>query len=298
MKINLEGIMEICADHNWEFLIPNKDSQKISKFYIARFSDEIQKFSAELEKEIEENWEQKIAYAKANALKPPHNGVIGRYYGFEEHVDEEGAVKLGLYIGITDYMHYLGVKSPNKPRVWSIGTAGILFFRDFNGEPNFCFAIRNKNAAYVGGTLEAPPAGYLDITDSKVFPEDLKKNCNENTDSVFINNLYKEFTEEIGLNSNKIINSQPLGFMRMQHFFPKPGIVNDTTLTYLIEVSTSQEEIKEGFLKSIKYGGEHSEHFIVPLKKLYSFLKEHKKDLAPRTKANLIQALKYSKGVF
>lgn len=282
-----EKIFSICQNHRWEIL-----GDKIKMVYIKSFNPNKFEFESGIEALISEKWENLIDQRKKKGLNLPTNGEIFQCFGYDVDMDNSEQTSVGLHLGITDYMHYIGIRKSGK-RIWSIGTAGITYFRTGSqGERHYVFAIRNKNAANIGGTLENPPAGYLD---REVIPKNLENNCGEHTEDIFKKNLKKESKEELGLSKNKIKNISILNLSRIGDYY-NPFLnevqeFNDTTILYSIEADTYAEEVMRGFKKSKKYGGEHSEHFIIPEHDLVNFISQRKELLTPKTKMSLIYLL-------
>lgn len=284
MKINLEEITEICKYHGWTEL---SEPGRSSRIYISDFSRKPD-HPPELEKEILIKWEENNKQRIAKGLKPHYNGELVSYKGIVSLLPDS----LGLSAGLTDYMHYSGVRDKPETRIWSLGTAAITYFFE-EGQPTFCFATRNKNQAYLSGIIEVPPGGYLD---TKILPANLENNCGEHTSSIFLDNLYKEFEEELGLDSKVIVSEKLLSLIQMGDYYDyqlnKLRRFNDTTLVYALEMWTSRNNILEGFKKSKKYGGEHSEQFIVPVSSLTNFIKENRTKLTTRTKINILHLIR------
>lgn len=301
-----EGILEICSDHGWVELVTD-----VKQAYISSLTKRSPSLPKSLEETIQKRWEEKIANASAKGLRPPHNGTLARFLGYhlyeretESHTTDwpevfmKGA-NVGLDLGVMDYMHYDGVRADTHPRLWSASTTGALVFRDKKGDLYFALAVRDKSMAHVGGILVLPPGGYLDPS---TFPEDISDITGSTLSShVILNDIKREFEEELGIPKEKIKRIQPLGLVLIGDYHNsvqgKTQRFNDTCLTHVIEADTSEEELDEGFGKSTKFGGEHSEHFIVHENDLLRFLEERKRLLTPVLKVNLRHILLYSRGI-
>lgn len=176
---------------------------------------------------------------------------------------------------LTDWKHYNGAKKINSPEIiWGIGTAGLTYFIDEkSGERVYVFATRDTTKVTdIGGKLETPPAGYLSpfLLEASSIRGSL----------VFITDLEREFEEELGLPRDRIVSKNLINLIRIPR-------THDYSVDYELHVSTTAEELQEGFRKSKKYGGEHSGHFLVPEHELRSFIERRIGALPPRTKCDI-----------
>ena len=56
---------------------------------------------------------------------------------------------------------------------------------------------------------------------------------------------------------------------------------------YILEIDANEEELREGFRKGKKYGGEHATQFFIPESRLAAFVQSNQQALTPRTRSNL-----------
>jgi len=285
MKIqDYDKILGICANHGWEEL-----GGKIGRVYVESFLPRMRVLDPKTEGGIEDAWRE-IEEASKKSGRTAYNRGLVECIGLSVGFNNQGESDIGVVLGLTDYKHYhsLRVIGPDK-RIWVIGTAGITYFRDSSGEINYIFATRDERASNIGGTLETVPSGYMD---SELFDG---LNIIDDPRLPLERNIKKEFGEEVGLESSKIIGMQNLGLIRIGDFKPGNGEIrrfNDVSATYAVDIGlSSREEVEEGFSRSKQYG-EHSKVYVVPESGLAEFLGENSGRLTPRTKAHMIQYLR------
>ncbi len=268
-------IVQSCVDPRVEDIARN-----INTPYIAQFSAQPLTLSNELEEKIALAWNEELQGAKKAGKPVPHNNDFVHCQGYEVQNGLGDKANIGFKLGLTDWIHYSMIRKVDpKTRIWTIGTAALTYFNDKeSSERVFVFATRDHNKVKdVGGKMESPPGGYLDAS---LLGADLATNCGVHTGVIFNENVLKEFEEEMGLDCDQVRVVQPIELIKFTH-------VNDFSLDFLLGIDATEEELREGFKKSTKYGGEHAGQFFVPEHELATFVKEHQKVLTPRTKATL-----------
>jgi len=263
MKLDdYKAILELCLINGCEALATN-----IGKIHVLEFNGNPITFSPDLEATIDEEWEKMVAEGKAIGNEPKNNPFV-HCYGHSKTRKDKRTIDIGLRLGQTDWKHYSATKRIGSPIIWGIGTAGVTYFINKHGERVYVFATRNLNkVSDIGGRIETPPAGFLDIS-LVAHPDTLKEN------------MLQEFEEELGLPRDRIRSLIPISFIRIPRY-------HDYSIDYLIEAGASEEELSEGFKRSSKYRGEHSSHFFVPESQLRSFIEKHHSQLPPRTKSDI-----------
>ena len=263
-------IIGLFASHGCEELGTN-----IKSIYLRSFSRDPYILPKKLEVAIDDEWRQEVDKARTQGKEPLNNKFI-QCLSYEVEIGTSPMSILRFDFSVTDWKHYNGIKKADPSKIiWGVGTAGITYFNNKEGERTYLFATRNlAKVSDIGGRLETPPAGFLDVS---LFTEQSELYRQNNA---IADNLKQEFEEEIGLSRDKIRSMNLLQVIRIPQ-------THDISIDYALQIETSEEELEESLKKSRKYSGEHAGHFFVPEHELCNFVLKHQTAFPPRTKCDL-----------
>lgn len=272
-----DTIKEVCKDNGWVELV-----QGVEAVYLNHF-DKKESYDPKFESLVESNWANVLKSAEEKNIKPYFNGKIARFLGVTEAY--QGII--GLNLSVTDFKHFLGMRTGTDPRIWAFCIGAIAFYQDSAKEKHFCFATRSKDTLDIGGSIETFPAGFSNV--------DKFGNKREHKSSEILEaEIKREFEEELGAPKETIESIKALGIAQIGNYIqPVIGrlqVFNYLALNYLLEFRTDGSKLKEYFEKN-KEHSEHSEIFIVPESKLEEFIKKNKDSLVPRFKLDMIYLL-------
>ena len=133
--------------------------RNIGDIKLVRFDKEKMSFPSALETQIATAWENEVQSARSTGRAEPRNNRFVHCKGVQVAYRADIPADLVFNCGETDFMHYsmLTRVEPAK-RIWGIGTTGVTYFTNKDGERVYVFATRDHTKVKdVGGKIEAPP---------------------------------------------------------------------------------------------------------------------------------------------
>ncbi len=269
-----DTIQEICSYNGWAKLVPEVETVYLNQF------DEKEIYDPKFEPLVELNWSRAIKSAEEKKIKPHFNGKIARFLGLTEVFRS----CIGLNLGVTDFKHYVGMRTGTDPRIFAFCVGAVTFYRDIANEKHFCFARRSKDALDAGGSIETFPAGFSNV-------DNFYNKRGRGNSEILESEIKREFEEELGAPKECIKSIETLGITKMGDYIdPITGrsqTFNYVALDYLIELDTNESELNGYFKKD----NEHSEMFIIPESKLEEFIKQINGGLVLKSKQNMLYLL-------
>ncbi|MDO8555686.1 MAG: hypothetical protein Q7R96_00755 [Nanoarchaeota archaeon] len=266
--------------------------------YVAGFMPK-QFLGGAIEAKIDAFWNELEANENAKGNTNFFNGGQCEFAGYTDQFTNGSAKEkkpIGINLLQTDYKHAVASKKGNLgPELWLIGNSGAIIFRSLTGERNYVFGERNKSVQNVGGVLELPPAGYIDVHNPRIVPKDFQ--CGVSGYSIFDANILDEREEELGFpfedpddiwfgESKKTVDVQAVGIIKIVPY-------HDYNVSHVIEMNTSEEEVREMFARRPKKNELDAIH-VVPESRLLAFMRERGQTLGPRAKSHFEHMIKYA----
>ena len=240
----------------------------------------------DIESKINIFWDELAAKEKCMGNTTFFNGMQCAVKKFEHIV---GTKTMGVHLFVTDYKHAVASKKANiGPELWLVGNSGAIVFRSPAGERNYVFGERSRNVQDVGGTLELPPAGYIDIGNPRIMPS-LEYAWSS---PIFEANIMDEREEELGFPFESTIPSEKTGKIQAVGII-KIVPYRDYNVSHVIEMNTSREEVEEIF-EHRKKKNELDKVHVVPESNLLKFMKERGNTLGPRARSHFEHMIKYA----
>src|SRR3989338_9808914 len=270
LKSELLGLCQTSTDHIQVVVENPRD------VFVASFSPKPH-LGEDIEGMVDRFWDAKEADEHARGNTNFFNGGQCEMVAFER---SEGGV-LGVHLLQTDYKHAVASKKANiGPELWLVGNSGAIVFRSPAGERNYVFGERSRNVQDVGGTLELPPAGYIDIGNPRIMPS-LEYAWSS---PIFEANIMDEREEELGFPFESTIPSEKTGKIQAVGII-KIVPYRDYNVSHVIEMNTSREEVEEIF-EHRKKKNELDKVHVVPESNLLKFMKERGNTLGPRARSH------------